>query len=116
MQFLQSTIVPGAEGRARVKKDNNGNHAIQVKIKHLIQPDNLIPAQRTYVVWMESNQSTVKNLGQLKSSKGLFSKSFKGTLTTVSPFEPRRIFITAEADGAIVYPYGPPVLTTGTHY
>ena len=109
--FATSTVVPGAEGKVKVKKDNNGNHAIDVEIKHLAEPNRLPFPQNTYVVWMESSEG-IKNLGQLRTSSGLLSSTRKGELETVSPYRPTRIFITAEGDAGVQYPGNQVVMTT----
>ncbi len=109
--FTTSTVVPGAEGVVKVKKDNNGNHAIDVEVKHLAEPNKLPVPQNTYVVWMESSEG-VKSLGQLKTSSNLLSSTRRAELETVSPHRPTRVFITAESDAGVNYPGNQVVLTT----
>ncbi len=50
--FTTSSVVPGAEGTVKVKKDNNGNNAVQIKVVNLADPQRLALPQNTYVVWM----------------------------------------------------------------
>ncbi len=109
--FTTSTVVPGADGTVKVKKDDNGNNAIEVKVINLAVPQRLAVPQNTYVVWMESSEG-VKNIGQLKSETGLLSSTRKGELETVTPFKPTRIFITAESDGNVQYPGNVVVMST----
>ncbi|SHG05806.1 hypothetical protein SAMN05444008_11712 [Cnuella takakiae] len=109
--FTTSTVVPGADGAVKVKKDNNGNHAIDIEIRNLADPQRLALPQNTYVVWMESNNG-LKNLGQLKSETGLLSKARKAEMETVTPYKPTRIFITAESDGNVQTPGNQVVLST----
>ena len=109
--FQASTIVPGAEGTVKVKKDNNSNYTIQVELSNLAEPRKLEPAMKTYVIWMETEQEPVKNIGQINSSSSFLSKRLKGSFETVSSIKPTRIFITAEDDGTIQYP-GTRILTT----
>src|SRR3954471_18535243 len=104
LHFATSTVVPAAEGRVKYKKDDNGNYAIDVKIENLADPKKLTPSKNTYVLWMETEQSNVQNLGQIVSSTGLFSSTLKASLEAVSPFKPRSFFITAEDNPAITYP------------
>jgi hypothetical protein len=106
--------VPEAEGYVKVKKDKNSNYDIDVSIRNLADPKRLTPARKTYVVWMETNQNGTKNIGQLNSSSGMFSKALKASLTTVSTFKPERIFITAEDDPKIEYPGSQVVITTSS--
>lgn len=112
LQFLRSTVVPAAEGKVKIKKDDNKNYALDLNIVNLAGPEKLLPPKKHYLVWMETERNTFKNLGQLKSSDGLFSNKLKASLSTVTPFQPKRIFITAENDATINYPYGVTVLTT----
>ena len=104
--FAKSIIVPGASGQVKVKKDQNNNYAINVTLKDLPPSKNLVPSKDTYVLWNESATRTT-NIGQLVSSRSLFARGFKASLTAVSSDKPRRIFITAEND--------PKTQTPGTH-
>src|SRR3982750_1739776 len=103
LQFTQSAVVPAAQGRVKIKKDDNSNYAIDLKISNLTDPERLQPPKTHYIVWLESDQTSLKNLGQLKSSSGLFSKALKASLNTVTSFKPKRIFITAEDDVDLTY-------------
>jgi hypothetical protein len=112
LQFTRSVVVPAAEGRVKVKKDNNKNYSLDIDIENLAKVEDLQPAKKTYVVWIESEDSSSRNVGQLKSSSGLFSSKLKASLNTVTAFEPKRVFITAEDEADITYPYGQTILTT----
>jgi hypothetical protein len=112
LRFMQSEIVPAAEGSIKIKKDNNQNYAVEVDVMHLAEPGKLQPPGNTYVVWMETATSGTKNLGQLQISSGLISSTLKASLNTVTSFKPERIFITAEKDAAVIFPNGQTVLTT----
>lgn len=59
----------------------------------------LSPLKETYVAWMQTEHNGIKNIGQLKSSSGLFSKTLKSSLQTTTAFAPVRFFITAEDNG-----------------
>ena len=109
--FQASSIVPGAGGTVKVKKDNNNNYTIQVDLSDLAEPGKLEPAMKAYVIWMETDQEPVKNIGQINSSSSFLSKRLKASFETVSSIKPTRIFITAEDDGTIQYP-GTQILTT----
>ena len=78
----------------------------------LAEPKRLSPPRQMYVVWMETEQNGTKNIGQLNTSSGMFSKTLKSSLKTVSSFKPTKIFITAEDDASIQYPGGQRVLNT----
>ncbi len=109
--FQTSSVVPAAEGTVKVKKDDNNNYAIQIKLSNLSEPSRLQPPMKTYVVWMETADTRAKNIGQVNSSSSLLSKRLTASFETVSSIKPTRLFITAEEDGAVQYP-GLQVLTT----
>lgn len=112
--FSTSSVVPAAEGSVKVKKDKNNNYNIELDVKRLADPKRLNPAKDVYVVWMETAQNGRKNIGQLKTSSGLFSSTLKSSLKTVSPFKPVTFFITAEDNADIQYPGGQEVLRTNS--
>jgi len=112
MSFERSSVVPGADGKVAVKKDNNDNYLITVSTVNLPSAKNLTPARDAYVVWMEDEDKTVKKLGQIKPSTGLLSKAYKGELKATSTSRPRRVFITAEDGGGLDYPGDFTVLST----
>ena len=103
-RFVTSAITPGAEGVVKVKKDNNQNYAIDIDIVNLARATDLQPPRNTYVVWLEGNDNETKNIGQIKSSKSMLSKSLKGSFEAVSSVKPKKIFITAENDPGTQYP------------
>jgi hypothetical protein len=109
--FQNSTVVPGAEGKVKMGKDNNGNQTVNVSVVNLAQPDLLPNPQKIYVVWADTPDGT-KNLGQLRTSKGLIGNSYKGDLTAIVQSKPRRVFITAEQDGSTTFPGNYVVMTT----
>lgn len=112
LTFSSSSIVPAATGSVKIKSDKNKNQNIHVSVTHLAPASKLSPPQNTYVVWMVTESNGTKNLGQLKSSGSLLSKALKGSLKTVTSFNPTRFFITAEDNGNVQYPGSPVVLTT----
>ena len=112
LSFKESAIVPAALGSVKYKKDKNENYAIDLSVRHLSPPERLVESRNTYVVWVKTERNGLKNLGQLKTSGGLFSKALKSDLETVTTFEPRGFFITAERSADIGYPEGQVILTT----
>lgn len=112
MMFSSSSVVPAAVGSVKIKSDKNKNHNIQVSVTNLAPASKLTPPQNTYVVWMVTEGNGIKNIGQLKSSSSLVSKALKGSLKTVTPFNPTNFFITAENNGEVQYPDSTIVLTT----
>ncbi len=110
--FQQSSVVPAADGKVKVRKDDNNNYNIDVKISDLAEIRKLYPRTYNYVVWMVTDQGETENLGQLVSSKGFFTGQLKASLETVSSFEPTKIFITAEKENNARYPGNKVILTT----
>lgn len=103
-RFNSSTIVPAANGKVSVSKDRNKNYQLKIKIKNLAPSESISSPGSAYVVWLETKDNGTKNIGRLKSSKKLFSPALKASLNTVTPFEPARVFITAENNPNIQYP------------
>ena len=112
--FLNSTVVPAAEGYIKISKSDNDNYNVDINILHLTEPKKLSPPMNNYVVWIETANQGVKNLGQLNSSSGLFSSTLKAEMHTSTPFKPVRVFITAENSADINYPGSKVVLTTNS--
>jgi hypothetical protein len=112
IMFVNSAVVPAAEGSIKMKKDNNNNYSIDLSVIRLADPQRLSPAKKLYLVWMDVENSSTKNIGRLSTSSGLFSNTLKSSLQTVTAFKPVKIFITAEDDPGILYPAGQVVLTT----
>jgi hypothetical protein len=96
VDFLQSSVVPAAQGYINVTTDNNKNYVIKVHISDLADVGRLLPPKQSYVVWAETDEGNIENIGQLNSSTNFLSNQLKATLRTVSSFKPRKIFITAE--------------------
>jgi hypothetical protein len=112
VSFLTSTVVPGADGTVKVKKDKNQNYLIKIKVSDLAEAEKVQGSKTTYVVWMETDEGNVENLGQLNSSSSMFSKRQSASLETVSSYKPIKIFITTEKGENTQYPGSQAVLTT----
>lgn len=112
LHFSTSAIVPAAQGAVKVKKDKNKNYSVELNVRHLAPAERLIEPKNVYVVWADTKEGGIQNMGQLKSRQGLFSKDLKSNLKTVTTFNPTDFFITAEKEANIRYPEGQVVLTT----
>lgn len=95
-----------------MKKDNNNNYKLEVSVSNLAPPNRLQPPHSTYVVWIDTEQNGVQNLGQLTSESGFLSKALKAEMTAITPYKPTRLFVTAEDNAAITYPSAVVVLST----
>jgi hypothetical protein len=105
--FVQSSVVPAAEGYVKIKTDRNNNTIINIRIKNLAEIERLDPNMKTYVVWMVTDRESTDNIGQIQSSNSL-----KVSFESVSSFQPIKIFITAEENENTQYPNEKIVLTT----
>ena len=114
MHFTTSTVVPAAQGSVKVKKDNNNNYAIDIDVRNLADPKRLQSPKNVYVVWAETAQNGVQNLGQLNTSSGLLSSALKASLKTVTASKPTRVFITGEEQSNVQYPNAYVVLSTNS--
>jgi hypothetical protein len=114
VSFNNSSVVPGAEGTIKVKKDKNGNYRMEIYVQNLADSKKLTPSKNAYVVWIETKESGIKNIGQVHSSSSMLSKTKKASIETVSPTKPTKIFITAEDDPQAERPGDQMVLTTAT--
>lgn len=110
--FLVSTEVPAAQGEVKVSKSKHNNFEIKINILHLAEPERLKPPKSVYVVWIETENNLTKNLGQIESSSGFLSKKLKVSFKTESPFNPVKVYITAEDVPNIEYPQGEVILST----
>lgn len=110
--FNTSSVVPAAVGYAKIKKDKNGNFAIDISISNLAEVERLEGHKKVYVVWMNSSHENPKNLGQINSDTKGFSRKLMASFHTVSSIEPSKLYITAEEDGGVQYPGNYEVLTT----
>lgn len=112
VSFQTSSIVPAAEGDVKVNKDSNKNYLIKIKISNLAEVFRLEPSKNVYVVWMETDESLIKNIGQIKSDTGFMSSKLKASFETVTSFKPSKIFITAEDHADVKSPGMQMVLST----
>ena len=104
IMFLASAVVPAARGQVTIKKDRNENYVLKIKIDDLVEVKTLEPLKNMYIVWMETEELMVKNMGQIISDTRCISSKLKASFETVTAFRPTKIFITAEDNAEIQYP------------
>ncbi len=104
--FLQSSVLPAAEGYVEVSRDKSENYKIKLELKNFAGADRLDPSNLTYVVWMVTAKEEAVNIGRISTSNSL-----KVSFETLSSFKPVKIFITAEEQENVRYP-GPMVILT----
>jgi hypothetical protein len=112
ISFQNSPVVPAAQGSVKLKKDNNNNYGIQIFLANLAESNRLEPPKGHYVVWMESDNNYIKNIGQINTSTSFMSKRMTSSFETVTAVKPTKIYITAEDDPGVQYPSSQVVLST----
>lgn len=101
-----SSALPAADGTLLCAKADNDNTAIDLKVKHLANPDRLTPPASVYVVWTKADKNaTPQNIGALEVDEDL-----NGRLETVTSLRRFELFVTGEATGQAQSPSGEPVL------
>jgi hypothetical protein len=114
VKFLTSGLVPAARGYVKIHRDKNLNYDIDINISNLAEAFRLQPSKLNYIVWLETKDGIIMNMGKIKSTVGLLSKNLKASFETVTSLKPVRIFITAEDDPSRQYPGKEIALTTST--
>jgi len=114
MNFETSSAVPAARGTVKVKKDNNNNYQVKVKLTNLAEVERLDKDNISYVVWMVTENDITKNIGQIRSSSTMLSSKLTASFQAVSAFKPIRVFITPEENPEVQYPTQKEILTTAT--
>lgn len=96
-----------AEGTVMATGTENGNTALEIKVRHLASPEKIAPEATTYVVWARaSGTESPQNLGALHVDKEL-----QGTLKTVTPLRTFDVFVTAESSPTAREPSAEKLLT-----
>lgn len=106
--FPTSEVVPAARAVLKVDMNKSDNYDVNLEVQSLASPDRLTPPRRNYVVWMVTKKHGTINIGNLR-----VNKKNKADLETVTPYEPIRIFVTAEDGEEVVLPSTQVVLDSG---
>lgn len=99
--FPISSSVPAADITVKKKQDKNNNYVIEVTATNMAEASRLNPPKNNYCVWIITDDGMTKNIGQLSNKNAK-----KAVLKTVTPFNAKEIFITAEEEGNLNYPAG----------
>lgn len=105
--FPESPAMPGADVVLKVDKNKNNNYELELEVENIARPNRLIPPRNNYIVWLETSSHGTINIGNLRVS----SKN-RGSLTTVTPYKPIRIFISAEDRQDVIFPSSQVVLSS----
>ena len=101
VKFPVSTVEPAADISAKIKKNNQNNYVIEITANYLASVERLSPPKKMYVVWLVTSENGINNIGQMKNDNAQKMK-----LQTLTSFEPKEIFVTAEDEGNITFPSG----------
>jgi hypothetical protein len=110
--FRTSTIVPAARGDVKIQRDDNKNYLIKIELENLAEVERLEPSKKAYVVWMETDDSVAKNIGQIQSDSKFLSSKLKASFETVTPVKPTKIYITAEDSADVESPSNQLIMET----
>lgn len=106
-KFPVSSTVPAADITATKKQDKYKNYVIELTAKNLAEASRLNPPKNNYSVWIVVENGTTINVGQLVNKNAK-----KAVLKTITPFNVKEIFITAEDQGNSTYPSGTEISRT----
>ncbi len=96
INFPPSAVVPGVEPRAKVKKTDDGDYRVTLDVNHLVRPEQLSPPKKHYVVWINTVNEGVKNIGELKNRSGMLANTRRANFERTVNQKPTQIFVTAE--------------------
>ena len=103
-----SSEIPAAEASVKFERTRNDNTEIDLRVKHLADPEKLTPPAQTYVAWVRADKDEApQNIGGL-----VVDDKLNGKLKTVTPMHSFELFVTAEASGQVRKPTGKPLLWT----
>lgn len=98
IDFQKSAKVPAATISATVSRDGNNNYKLDIKVENLAKPEALTPPKKVYVVWVRHAKG-YQNIGQI-----LLDRKLKGSLSSVTPYKPMSVMITAENSSSVLTP------------
>jgi FlaG/FlaF family flagellin (archaellin) len=97
---------PASEGTVQVKKTDNGNTGVSIRVKHVAPASRLAPDAKVDVVWIEPTNGAPQNVGAMNLDDNL-----EGSLETTTPHARFRVVVTPEASGQAEKPSHDPVFT-----
>lgn len=106
-QTMEGTeVAPAARAEVRTEQTEGSNTKIDMRVKHLAQPEKIMPGATHYVVWvLPDGMSEARNIGSLAVNEDLEAK-----YETTIPYENFRLMVTPESNRIATAPSGPVVL------
>ena len=101
VKFPISDITPAADILAKKGTDNQKNFTLEIVAENLAKAERLNPPGKNYIVWVQTKDVGIKNVGQLT-----VDNSKKTTFSATTPFDFYEVFITVEDQGDLTYPRG----------
>ncbi len=92
IRLQNGTMVPAAQGKAKIDHDRNGNTVVDIEVAHLAQPTALTPPANYYVVWFQPQDKDAEIQGTLAVNPETLQGSFK----TTTPAKNFDVLVTAE--------------------
>ena len=95
--------IPAARGEVTASLGDNQNTRLVVTVKHLADPEKVVPGATSYVVWVQRSNDArdAQNVGALR-----VNDDAEGTLNTVTALTKFTLFVTAESSPQAQRPYG----------
>lgn len=102
VRLTNSPEVPAAKGTIETEATDNENTRLDVVVKHLAPAEEVQQGATTYVLWTQPHVGGIPtNQGALKIDENL-----NGRISTITPRENFRVFITAEPSATSNFPRG----------
>jgi hypothetical protein len=106
LQLSSGPRIPAAEGTVNTEMTKNNNTRLDVNLKYLAPPEKVASGATTYVVWAEPRAGgEPSNLGAVT-----VDENREGKISTKTPLQDFRLFLTAERSGQVQSPSGEPLL------
>ena len=105
--MLTSAENTSGEGTVQAKAADNGNTALEVRVKHLSSPSKVADDASVYVVWIKPRNGEIQNVGALQVDEDLVGK-----LDTTTPHNAFTVTVTPEPSARKAAPTHKAVFTS----
>lgn len=97
-----SGVAPAAAAEIKTSKSDNGNTNVEVKVKHLAQPEKLANGASVFVLWLKPDGAVqFQNMGAFN-----VNSSLEGNYELKIPHKTFSFMITPEATASVQTPMG----------
>jgi anti-sigma-K factor RskA len=104
-----SSVMPSAQGRVTLSPGKGDNQKLKVEVKHLAAPERVAEGATVYVVWLQPEGKSPRNIGVLN-----VNSKMEGKLETETVYKDFDVFVTAEPLGATTAPSNDEQLMTAS--